>query len=181
MGTKEVTFSDFSGHLLNGTDEPVQLVVLEHPELPAGPVQLEALSDEVAPAVEAALAVAIFELHEPGAAPRRVVVEASDFDALATHQPMRDVLKAAQPVKRRRPATTASPRRAQGSSYATLEQAGTPHRGKVTAEEARLVREHLDEINARLARHGMRQINPKDPTEAERYGFPASPPGAKNQ
>src|SRR2546430_12198005 len=141
MGTKEMKFSDLSGQLLAEGDEPVRLVVLEHPELDNGPVQLEAVPHEVAPAVDAALNVAVFELHVPGeTTPRRVVVDAGDFDALATDKPMRELLKAAPALK----ATARRTAPARGRiDYATLAHAGTPHRGKVTAEEARVVREHL--------------------------------------
>ncbi len=89
MGTKEVKFSDLSGQLLADDDQPVRLVVLEHPDLNSGPVALEALPHEVRPAVDAALSVAVFELHAGDDEPRRVVVDVGDFDALATDQPMK--------------------------------------------------------------------------------------------
>src|SRR6266511_497229 len=170
MGTKAMKFSDLSGQLLPEGDEPIRLVVLEHPGLTNGPVQLEAVPHEVAPAVDAALNVAIFELHLPGdESPRRVVVDVGDFDALATDKPMPELLKQAPAVKPAKGAVKATAVR--GSNYAALELAGTPHRGKVTAEEARLVREHLPEVNARLARDGLRQIDPNNQADAERYGF----------
>src|SRR6266511_2973514 len=99
MGTKAMKFSDLSGQLLPEGDEPIRLVVLEHPGLTNGPVQLEAVPHEVAPAVDAALNVAIFELHLPGdESPRRVVVDVGDFDALATDKPMPELLRQAPAV-----------------------------------------------------------------------------------
>jgi hypothetical protein len=169
MGKRTVHVSDFSGKVLQSADEAVRIVVLEHPDLVAGPVQLEAEPSEVESIDDAALDVAILEIHDDpdGGEPRRVVLNASEFDALATDVPMAQLLRTAERV---RPAK--SVRRSERVDYATLEHAGKPHRGRVTEEEARLVRDHLDEINKRLADEGLRQIDPTDPEHAARYGFP---------
>jgi hypothetical protein len=53
----------------------------------------------------------------------------------------------------------------------TLEWAGTPHKGKTSPEEARLVRENLEVINERLVAQGLRTIEPGNPEHARRYGF----------
>lgn len=55
--------------------------------------------------------------------------------------------------------------------YATLEHAGTPHRGRTTEAEAQLVRDHLDEINERLKADGHPTIDPTDEKAKRRYGF----------
>src|SRR5690348_11891271 len=55
--------------------------------------------------------------------------------------------------------------------YATREHAGKPHKGKITDTEKVLVREHLDEINERLAGQGLRVISLTDPEHIERYGL----------
>jgi hypothetical protein len=55
--------------------------------------------------------------------------------------------------------------------YTTPQHAGDPHRGIVSEEEAKYVREHLDEVNARLRENNQRQIDPTDPRMAERYGL----------
>ena len=57
--------------------------------------------------------------------------------------------------------------------------AGQPHRGKTTESEKQLVRDHLDEINERLAALGLRTISLTDPGDAERHGLEqlASGPG----
>lgn len=177
MGTRAMKFSDLTGALLPDGDEPVRLVVIEHPDLDGGPVELEATPVEVEPAVDAALSVAIFELYAPGdSAARRMVVDVGDFDALATDKPMRELLKAAPPMKPAKRGAIATDRAS--VNYASLEHAGTPHRGKVTADEARIVREHLDQVNARLAQGGLRQIDPANPADAERYGFREAAPAA---
>ncbi|MGX7672096.1 hypothetical protein [Plantactinospora sp. DSM 117369] len=169
MGKRTVHVSDLSGKVVQSADEVVRIVVLDHPDLVAGPVQLEAEPTEVESIDDAALDVAVVEIHDgqPGDAPRRVVLTASEFDALATDVPMAQLLRTAERV---RPAKASRER----VDYATLEHAGKPHRGRVTEEEARLVRDHLDEVNKRLADEGIRQIDPADPEHAARYGFPTA-------
>jgi hypothetical protein len=169
MGKRTVHVSDFSEKVLQSADEVVRIVVLEHPDLVAGPVRLEAEPTEVESIDDAALDVAVVEIHDgPDAEqPRRVVLTASEFDALATDVPMAQLLRTAERVRPAKPG-----RKAERVDYATLEHAGKPHRGRVTEEEARLVRDHLDEINKRLADEGSRQIDPADPEHAGRYGFP---------
>src|SRR5258708_14843739 len=49
--------------------------------------------------------------------------------------------------------------------YTTLfrsEHAGQPHKGRITDAEKQLVREHLDEVNERLAAQGLRTISLTD-------------------
>ena len=172
MGKKTVHVSDFTGEVIEPGTEIVRLVVLEHPDLVAGPVRLEALPTEIESIDDAALDVAVVEIHDSlgGGEPRRVVLTAGEFDALATDVPMAQLLRTAERV---RPART--PRKGTDRpDYATLEHAGKPHRGRVTDEEAQLVRNHLDEINKRLADEGVRQIDPADPAYADRYGFPTA-------
>jgi hypothetical protein len=171
MGKKTVHVSDFTGTMLAPDDEVVRVVVLEHPDLLSGPVQLDARPVEVESIDDAALDVAIVEIHDVhgGSQPRRVVLTAGEFDALATDVPMAQLLKTAERVR-----PPKAPKRATADKfdYATLEHAGKPHRGRITEEEALLVRENLEEINKRLADDGLRQIDPADPEHAERYGFP---------
>ncbi|MEU4676108.1 hypothetical protein [Micromonospora sp. NPDC023737] len=170
MGKKTIRVSDFSGTVLQPEDEVVRIVVLEHPDLVAGPVQLEATPVEVESIDDAALDVAVVEVYDqPDGEPRRVVLTASEFDSMATDTPMAQLLKTAERV--RPPKARKSVERL---DYGTIEHAGKPHRGRVTEEEARLVREELDEVNKRLADAGIRQIDPADPEHAARYGFPTA-------
>jgi len=55
--------------------------------------------------------------------------------------------------------------------YSTLENAGRPHKGKVSPEEAEAVRLNLEAVNERLAAAGERTIDPADPAMMKRYGF----------
>ena len=144
----------------------VRLVVLEHPDLVTGPVQLEATPKEIETIDDASLDVVVVEIHD-GDQPRRVTLTVGEFDELATDTPMAQVLKTAERVTPpRRPA-------APKIDYSTPEHAGKPHRGKITVEEAQLVRDNLEEINKRLADDGLRQIDPDDPDHRERYGLTA--------
>jgi hypothetical protein len=74
----------------------------------------------------------------------------------------------AAPRQRRSSATAKSGDKV---DYATLEHAGEIHRGRVTEAEAAIVRDNLDEVNARLASQGRPTIDPNDTTMKKRYGF----------
>jgi hypothetical protein len=75
--------------------------------------------------------------------------------------------------KRREGQTESTPRleRRERIDYASPEHASEPHRGLISEAERAYVREHLEEVNARLREQGMREIDPDDPGMAERYGF----------
>jgi hypothetical protein len=171
MGQKTVRFSDLSGQLIIQDDALARVVIHEHPDLGEGPVEIEALADEAKAVEHAALRIAVVDLYLPGDdEPRRIALEADEFDKLSTDRPMSELLVAARPARR---ATRAA---ANGSSrdrtdYATMEHAGKPHKGKTTDAEKRLVNDHFDEINERLAAHGLRMISLSDPEHVERYGL----------
>ena len=184
MGQKTVRFSDLSGQLITEDDALARIVVHDHPELGDSPVEFEALTDEAKVIEKAALRVAIVELHVPGEdEPRRVVLDAATFDALATDTPMNELLITARPARPARRATKTTSGAASSTSsssgsgsggrvnYATLEHAGEPHKGKTTDLEKQLVRDHFDEINDRLVAQGLRTISLADPEHVERYGL----------
>jgi hypothetical protein len=189
VGQKTVRFSDLSGQLITEDDALARIVVHDHPELGDSPVEFEALTDEAKVIEKAALRVAIVELHVPGEdEPRRVVLDAATFDALATDTPMNELLITARPARPARRATkttsgaasSTSSSSSSGSSgsgsggrvnYATLEHAGEPHKGKTTDLEKQLVRDHFYEINDRLVAQGLRTISLADPEHVERYGL----------
>jgi len=182
VGQKTVRFSDLSGQLITEDDALARIVVHDHPELGDSPVEIEALTDEARTIEKAALRVAIVELHLPDEdEPRRVVIDVETFDRLATDTPMNELLISARPARPARPArrvgrapaTTAGGSDGGGGrvSYATLEHAGEPHKGKTTDAEKRLVRDHFEEINDRLVAQGLRTISLADPEHVERYGL----------
>jgi len=171
MGQKTVRFSDLSGQLIMQDDSLARIVVHEHPELGDGPVEIEALADEAKAIEHGAVPIAIVDVYLPGDdEPRRLAIEAAEFDKLAAERPMSELLAAARPARRAvRAAANGSSR--DRTDYATTEHAGKPHKGKTTDAEKRLVHDHLDEINQRLAADGMRTISLADPEHVERYGL----------
>jgi hypothetical protein len=182
VGQKTVRFSDLSGQLIMRDDALARIVIHEHPELGDGPVEIEVLADEAKVIEKAALRVAMVDIYLPGEdEPRRVAMDADEFDKLATERTMAELLiqaPRARVAKRGASrAGSASGAAASGSGgrtdrdYATVEHAGKPHRGKTTDEEKALVREHFDEVNDRLAAEGLRTISLDDPEHVERYGL----------
>jgi hypothetical protein len=172
VGHKTVQFSDLSGQLMTEDDGTARIVVHEHPELADGPVELDALADEARAIEKAALQVAVVDLCFPDETqPRRVVVDADVFGKLATDTPMGELLATARPAKRASRSAAAAAIGGGRVNYASLEHAGKPHKGKTTDAEQRLVREHFDEINERLAAAGHRLISLSDPDHIERYGL----------
>jgi Lsr2 len=61
--------------------------------------------------------------------------------------------------------------RTRSIDYSSPEHAGSLHRGRVTEAEAAYVREHFDEVNARLSSEGSRTLDRSDPKTKERYGL----------
>jgi hypothetical protein len=172
MGQKTVRFSDLSGQLITDDDALARIVVHEHPELGDGPVEIEALTDEAEALERAGLRVAVVEVYLPDdIEPRRIVLEADAFDKLASQDPMAELLIAARPVRRSPRTSSNGASRGDRLDYTTLEHAGRPHKGKTTEAEKQLVRDHLDEINQRLAAQGLRTISLTDPDHVERYGL----------
>jgi hypothetical protein len=172
VGQKTVRFSDLSGQLIIGEEAPARIVISEHPGLAGGPVEIEALATEAADIEKAGGQAALVDLYFPGDdQPRRVVLDAAEFDKLATDQPMSMILASARPARRASRSATAAASREDRTNYATIEHAGKPHKGKITDAEKRLVREHLEEINERLAAQNLRTISLADPEHVESYGL----------
>jgi hypothetical protein len=172
VGQKTVRFSDLSGQLITDDEAPARIVVAGHPALPDGPVEIEALTAEATDIEKAGGQAALVDLYFPGdEQPRRVVLDVAEFDKLATDKPMSEILAAARPARRASRSGTATVSREDRTNYATIEHAGKPHKGKTTDAEKRLVREHLDEINARLAAQNLRTISLTDPEHVDRYGL----------
>ena len=172
MGQKTVKFSDLSGEIILTGDALARIVIQEHPALSGGPVEIEALADEAAAIEKAALRVAVVDLHLPGEpAPRRVTMDAGEFDTLASDRAMTELLRTARPARRGSKAAAGGTAGAGRVDYADPAHAGKPHKGKVTDAEKELVRERFDEINDRLAADGLRTISLADPEHVERYAL----------
>ncbi len=171
MGQKTVRFSDLSGAIIAQDDALARIVIREYPELGDGPVEIEVLTDEARAIEKAALRVAVVDLYLPGEdEPHRVAMDAGSFDKLATDKAMGELLVSARPARRSSRTTPGSPARDRGS-YASMEHAGTPHKGRITDAEKQLVYGHFDEINERLAGQGLRTISLADREHVERYSL----------
>jgi hypothetical protein len=180
MGTKVIHVSDISGR--EGTDEELgRLVVHQHPDFHQGPITLDVLPEEIK-ALEAATQLVVLEYFAPGARRgERITVTLDDFRRLAPDgADMKAVLfqalidqqgpRSAKSSRAPEPAGAVSQRRAK-VDYGTLEHAGEPHRGRITETEKRLVRENLDDVNARLRAQSLREIDPGEDSMRDRYGL----------
>jgi hypothetical protein len=169
VGLKTVRFSDLSGEIITRDDSLARIVIHEHPGLSGSPVEIEVLADEALAVEKAAVQVAVVEVYLPGEdEPRRVAVDVDAFDQLAADKPMQELLITARPARR---SVKGSAGGGDRPNYASLEHAGKPHKGKVTDAEKRLVREHFEQINERLAAEGMRAISLAEAEHVERYGL----------
>ena len=180
MAKKYLTVSDLSGDPINDDRDVVTMVVHDHPLIDR-PVQIDVDAAEVSELDGSSKDFAIIELVSDGGDNRkRLVLEVAEFEKLFRTD-MDDVLKNAEPYRdspaaeprrpgRPRSTSTAAPA-AKKVDYKTLEHAGTPHRGRTTDEEARIVRENLEAVNKRRVEQGFPPIDPKNPKDAERYGF----------
>ena len=174
MGEKVMRFSDLSGQLAPDPEALAAITVVDHPDV-EGPVRIDALPEELAQLGKFGLAAVTLEVTMPGEEePTRHVLTTANFAKLATDRPMAEVLAGAEPVVAKR--RGGSNGNGEARDHNTLDWAGTPHKGKTSPEEAALVREHLEEVNARLIAQGLRPVDPANPEHARRYGFNAPIP-----
>ncbi|MGW7442625.1 hypothetical protein [Kitasatospora sp. NPDC054795] len=172
MGQKIIRFSDLTGRHAEDDRDLVRVVVLQHPDLTDGPVEIDALAGELGEVRELALDLVTIELHHPDREePQTVVMEAEAFDRLASAAPMAEVLRGARPAARTAPSPTALAGSRERVNYASLEHAGRPHKGRTTDAEKQLVQQHLDKINERLASEGVRTIDPKNVEHVTHYSL----------
>jgi hypothetical protein len=117
VGQKTVRFSDLSGQLITDDAAPARIVVQEHPGLQDGPVEIEALAAEATDIEKAGGQAALVDLYLPGdQQPRRVVLDAAEFDRLATDKPMSEILAAARPARPARRSSRSAAARDQASA-----------------------------------------------------------------
>lgn len=170
VGQRMIRFSDLSNRIIEDNEPVVRVVVEKHPALQDGPVELEVAIDEAEAIRKGSLNVVSLKLYQDGLS-ETITMEIETFNSLAGEMDMSDVLKRGEPAYApRKPAPLPATEKL---DYSSLEHAGKPHRGKTTEAEKKTVRENLDAINERLARDGMRTIDPNDPQMIERYGLEA--------
>ena len=165
MGRKVTAFSDLSGAEVP-EDKLGRLVIRSHPDISA-PVYLEALPEETAALARVNVPMVTVEWQPPGEGEAQTIsMTVADFDKLAKPGPTSKLLDGA-------PRASGGRRSSGGeeTNYASLEHAGRPHRGKISEEEAKFVREHLAEVNERLRAEGKRLIDPSNKEHKEQYGL----------
>jgi hypothetical protein len=165
MGRKTTAFSDLSGAEAP-EDKLGRLVIRDHPDLNGPAVYLEALPDEVTALGSVNVPMVTVEWQPPDDEEHQTfTLRVADFDKLAKDGPTSKLLDGAP---------RAGSRRSSGGeeiNYATLENAGRPHRGRISPEEAAFVRDNLAAVNERLASEGKRLIDPSNKEHKEQYGF----------
>jgi hypothetical protein len=171
MAVKTIKVSDLSGELILDQGQLGRLVVEEYPGVAAEEISLDVLPEEVEGEIPEGQDSVVLSYQAPGAEKgRRFVLPLETFNKLSKGKDMDSILKDAlateEKGRSRRRGTTRT-----GVNYASPEHAGEPHRGRATQAEQEYVRTHLGEVNARLRRDGMREIDPNDPKMANRYGL----------
>jgi len=181
MAVRQVVVSDLSGIEL-GDDDHARVVV-EHPDY-ATPLELDISVDEALRLQDSTLRLVNFTILAPNRPPRRASIESKTLDKLFDGVDIGRVLDSARPA---RSARAAAPSRSNGAApaerrrppvragdridYSTPEHAGIIHRGRVTEQEAALVRADVARANANRARVGQPAIDAGDARERQRYGL----------
>jgi hypothetical protein len=179
MAVKQVVVSDISGDELADGDHV--RVIVQHPDI-AGPVEIDVSSAEAAKLTETTLRLVALTVLEPDRPPRTVQVETSALQGMFGDVDLDRVLEGARraelaslaPSQRpgRSVAAPAAPReRGENVDYTAPDRFGQLHRGRVTEEEARLVREHREQASANRQAQGRGSIDFSDPAEVRRYGL----------
>jgi hypothetical protein len=180
MGEKLVRFSDLSGQMAEDPEALVSVVVTDHPEIDQS-VRLEAMPGELEMLGKLALKdPVVLDVTPPDEEEaQRYVLTVVNFNKLATHRPMAEVLEDAKPVVPPRPQRRSHNTTASGEplrNYNDPDWAGLPHKGKVGEAEAAFVRDNLELVNQRRVAAGHTPVNPANAADAKRYGLEATNP-----
>jgi hypothetical protein len=189
MARVEIRVSDLTRQPIEDEEQAARLIV-EHPDFPE-PVGLDVLPNEVEPYLDdEATRFVVLSVQTPDnpQPDKRYAMSLDDFNELFQSRDSQSALEEAygqQQQEQRQQRTRRKgagrrggrqqqqprQRRQERIDYASPEYAGTPHRGTISEDEKRYVRENLEEVNARLDREGHRTIDPNDPKMAADYGF----------
>jgi hypothetical protein len=178
VAIKQVAYSDISGDIVP-EEEHTRVVVLL-PDAPY-PVELDASAEEAMTFVSTTLRLAEVTVYEQNQPPKRLQIETKNLDRLFPSVKNFEELLA---TARRADAPQAAPRRGRPASplktlkaasgdkldYTAMENIALVHRGRVTEEEAKLVRDNMDVANANRARAGQPPVG-QDPKDAQRYSL----------
>lgn len=176
MAIKQVVISDVGGAELD-EGKVAKIRVSGHPALGTRVVELDVGVDEVQQFEQSASDFVYLEVDVPGDSPKEVVLDVPAFDKAFGAADVKAILAGARegmsqtaPTRRRRRSTAPASTTAK-VDYKHIDNVGIEHRGRVTEEEAKLVRENLDRANINRAKHGQAPIDPSDPKMVKRYGF----------
>ncbi len=173
MAIKNIIASDISGDDLT-EDTHARIVISDHPSL-GGAVELDVSVAEAAMFNESKVELVSLAIYEPNKAPRRVVLDVAAFNEAFNGVDVDSILKGARKAETEAPKRTRRSGTGTASSpkvdYLSKDKFGVLHRGKVTDEEAALVRANLEQANKNREAAGQPAIDPNDAKEAKRYGF----------
>jgi len=184
MAKVEIRVSDLTREPLE--DRAARLIV-EHPDYP-DPIGLDVMPSEIeGHLTEDRSRFVVVSLDDPeNPTPERYVLLLEEFENLFHNGDSQTALQEAYTTQQeaQRTRSRGGRRRAAGGrrqqqdtrrreriDYSSPDHAGEPHPGRITDAEKEYVRDHLDEVNARLRQQGRREIDPTDPQMAERYGL----------
>lgn len=176
MARKEIVISDLSGKEIE-EDQVARVTVSDHPVLGSRTVELDASVDEVEGLESSRIQLVSVGIQLPGhSATRRVVMEVAAFDAILGGRDPAEVLLQARSsegrVSRAAPRRRPSPGgRGDRVDYTDPARFGQLHRGRVTEDEAALVRADLEQANRNRAAAGQRSIDPQSEADKKRYRF----------
>lgn len=141
---------------------------------------IDVLASEAAQLESQKLDLITLTIHQPDGARRTVLMEATTLEKLWPGVDVESMLAGAERFDQRavppsRRTAISSPGAARPAApvrvdYTSPEHAGTPHRGRVSPEEAAYVRANLDAVNERLRAAGLRTIEPGTEVAA-RFGL----------
>lgn len=183
MTKREVSFSDLSGQMAGPADQLVPLVVTDYPNSdPDQRARIEVTKDELEKIGKMAIDAVGLETEPSDDEEQRTrfVVPLGKFASLATVGPVEEVLTNAEPIVPAKPQKQSNGerrshnQRTDGSpliNYNAPDNAGLPHKGKIGDQEAAIVRDNLEVVNARRIEAGHDPIDPTNPVHAKRYGF----------
>jgi hypothetical protein len=187
MTKRQVSFSDLSGQMAPSDGDLIPLIVTDYPDSdPDQRKRIEVTPAEMEDLGKIAIAAVGLETEPTNDERRaRFVVPLAKLAKLATVAPLDQVLADAElvspPPRARSSSGGNGDRRSHNrdkdgnplTDYSAPENAGLPHNGKIGKRERDYVHANLDEVNARRAAAGHPAIDPTNPVDAERYGFPS--------
>lgn len=173
MALKQVIVSDISGEEL-AEAEHARVVVTDYPNLAGAAVELDVSVAEAGKLQTSKIDIVTLDVYEPNKPKRSVVLNASALSELFEGVNMDDVVAGARRVEpttfsQRRRTVRSSAARGEKIDYTAPDHFGQLHRGRVTSEEAELVRKNREQASANRQAQGHPPIDFDDAREKARY------------